>query len=1044
MAEYPAAILKGIAATTRWLLLFIGAMTVLLLGPLFLRGSSRAHAFIANTWWSGTCDDGNYYPYMGVHSYSLTSGGVATSYNGVSACGPLPGYSWGAPEKFPTSSDITEFEFQCAELASRYVYQQYGIHPYKADGLNMVDQFPISGTSLTRISNHTAWGSSATNNAPAPGDIISYYNSSIDSNADESGGDVGHVAIVTGSTVDSSGNGTLTLMEQNASSSGVKTESVSGWVVADYGTHLQVKNWLHNASPGVISVSSSVSASPANAVMGKPFSASYTVQNTGGSTYSLTSLDLKATTGAYTCDLGTNSVSSIAAGSYQSYSVSISSFGSGCSGLLPGSYTLTAWVNQSGGSSVIASGGGSDQQSITVSAPTQPTGLKLSNGNTEVFAINNSGIFLHNETVGTGPGGWSGWVQPLAQTATFTGRIWPVINSQGYEEVFARDTSGYLYRAYDSAAGWHSWQSFGSFQTVSDPSAIAYDSGGDLEMYALGSDGNIYHNWEGSFDSWSGFYSLGNGGASAAGGMWPVRNSAGKAEVFTRDTGGHISNDVSSSGGWSWHSFGSFQTSLDPTAIGYDSSGDLELYVTGSDGNIYHNWEGSLGSWSGFSSLGNGGTSIMSASAPVLNSAGRAQIAVRDTNYHVWTDAAGSGGWSGWIEDGTFQSLTDPTSVEDYGGNQNTLIEGFDGGIYQALFSSGSWGGITDLLALPSPSSYGPSTNQAMPLKLSGGGLELFNVSSIGQVMANKTSGSGPGGWSGWAQISPSTQGVPFTGRAWAVVNSQGYPEVFARDLSGFVWRTYGTSSGWHAWEQFSSFQTQSNPIAIPYDSGGDLALFLVGSDGAAYYYKETSFDSWVGYTQAPSASMAIGGGIWAVDNSAGNTELFARDTSGNIWYIPNPLNSSSSWSQVSSFQTPSDPTAVAYNSSGYLEMYVRGNDGNLYHSWETAPGTWAGLVSLGNGGTAFSGPAWPIVNSGRPELFIRDSSNRTWTISDLSGGWSSWSQIGTYQSLTDPIGVEDSNPYPEVFIEGNDGVAYQAYASSGSWSSWAGQGNPN
>ena len=186
----------------------------------------RVDALPTPAWWQGDCDNDN---------YILKSGGVASYrlgavYIGVPACGPRPYYdhvqdvlvhffhgSWG------------ELEWECVEYAMRFLYLLYGISPYQANGSQVVWNY--SGNQLVQISNGTP------SQAPVPNDVLSYGSTSTG----------GHTSVVTASNVDENGNGTITVIEQDASVSGTTTLTVTDWSVA--GNAGSVSGWLHSTTP---------------------------------------------------------------------------------------------------------------------------------------------------------------------------------------------------------------------------------------------------------------------------------------------------------------------------------------------------------------------------------------------------------------------------------------------------------------------------------------------------------------------------------------------------------------------------------------------------------------------------------------------------------------------------------------------------------------------------------------------------------------------------------------------------------------------------
>lgn len=144
----------------------------------------------------------------------VTSSGydLGANYDNVWACGPIPGNS------VPGYGDVfepTEYGFQCTELANRFLWDRWDIAPvygYSLDGANFAATVHADHPSVPLVANGTA------GQAYVAGDIVSF-----------SGYGEGHVAVVTGSTENASGNGQVTIMEENASTSGAEKLTVSNW-----------------------------------------------------------------------------------------------------------------------------------------------------------------------------------------------------------------------------------------------------------------------------------------------------------------------------------------------------------------------------------------------------------------------------------------------------------------------------------------------------------------------------------------------------------------------------------------------------------------------------------------------------------------------------------------------------------------------------------------------------------------------------------------------------------------------------------------------
>ena len=186
-------------------------------------------------WWSGPCDD-NYYP----GSFALSS------WDGLTACGPGPnrgGYD-SSVEFFPGAWG--ELEWECVELSMRWLYLEYGVRPYAANGSEVVWNYSrADGGDLEQVANNGRA-------VPRPGDVLSMG----------SMWGEGHTAVVTATNV-VAGDGSINILEQNMNGGdGTNTLSVAGNVVEpDYG--MPVTGWLQAVAPPAEAVAPANPGTPA-------------------------------------------------------------------------------------------------------------------------------------------------------------------------------------------------------------------------------------------------------------------------------------------------------------------------------------------------------------------------------------------------------------------------------------------------------------------------------------------------------------------------------------------------------------------------------------------------------------------------------------------------------------------------------------------------------------------------------------------------------------------------------------------------------------
>ena len=184
----------------------------------------------APSWWTGDCNAATWNAIAG--SLGWTGAGahrLGASYLGVPVCGPRPGAD-GAPNVAWAKPGWGELEWQCPELAFRFMAQFYGVSAYGANGGDVVRNYTSSaGGGLVKIANGTV-------GMPLlPGDVISFDNA----------GAAGHVGVVASSTVDEFGSGSITMLSQNDTSDGWRTIAVTGWHVQSFGSYVPYA-WLHD------------------------------------------------------------------------------------------------------------------------------------------------------------------------------------------------------------------------------------------------------------------------------------------------------------------------------------------------------------------------------------------------------------------------------------------------------------------------------------------------------------------------------------------------------------------------------------------------------------------------------------------------------------------------------------------------------------------------------------------------------------------------------------------------------------------------------
>jgi len=183
------------------------------------------------SWWVGDCDATRWGPIAASLGWAgAGSHRMGAAYLGVPVCGPRPAVD-GSPDVMWGRAGWGESEWQCVELAQRFMAQVYGTAAFGANGADVVRNYSTKyGGNLVKITNGTV------GRAPVPGDIVSFTTPN---------NPFGHVVVITSSTVDGNGNGAVTMLSQNDTLSGWRTLPVVSWQLQGFGS-LTPYGWLHD------------------------------------------------------------------------------------------------------------------------------------------------------------------------------------------------------------------------------------------------------------------------------------------------------------------------------------------------------------------------------------------------------------------------------------------------------------------------------------------------------------------------------------------------------------------------------------------------------------------------------------------------------------------------------------------------------------------------------------------------------------------------------------------------------------------------------
>lgn len=160
-------------------------------------------------------------------------------------------------------------------------------------------------------------------------------------------------------------------------------------------------------------------------------------------------------------------------------------------------------------------------------------------------------------------------------------------------------------------------------------------------------------------------------------------------------------------------------------------------------------------------------------------------------------------------------------------------------------------------------------------------------------------------------------------------------------------WWTNDSNSGSWSWESLGP-AIQGKPSAVSWNPG-HLQVFVRGTDNKLYNKWYTTGSGWSGFTEyAFGSSVTLASDPEAVAWGNGRLDIFARQSGTNnlIQAFYDGTNWGNSWVNLGGVITAA-PAAISLG-AGHLDVYVRGDNGAVYHRW-FGGGNWAPFSSVAN-----------------------------------------------------------------------------------------------
>jgi hypothetical protein len=268
--------------------------------------------------------------------------------------------------------------------------------------------------------------------------------------------------------------------------------------------------------------------------------------------------------------------------------------------------------------------------------------------------------------------------------------------------------------------------------------------------------------------------------------------------------------------------------------------------------------------------------------------------------------------------------------------------------------------GWSDWTALGTPAGGISLTVQVIVGRNQDGRQEVFAVGSDGNVWQIWQTAPN-GGWSSWTTLGKPAKGIRRSDRITVGSNADGRQQLFVMGGDDALWHIWQVAPnvGWSGWESLGKPRDPgfsqppkdrdlSDPL-VQKNADGHLEVFAPGNGAFCNRWQEApNSDAWrrEGWNEKPKPQPAVElTWLEAALNTGGrlanHLEVLALGDDGALWHAWQ-IDTPPHWSPWHSLASPparireADHLTIGANQDGRLEAFVVGQDGAVWHIWQT------------------------------------------------------------------------------------------------------------
>lgn len=298
--------------------------------------------------------------------------------------------------------------------------------------------------------------------------------------------------------------------------------------------------------------------------------------------------------------------------------------------------------------------------------------------------------------------GWRDWTNVDGGTQMMKGATVTAATRQGtgHVDLFTTDTAGRIVSSSaDNGGPWTTWSGVAGGAIVPGTQVttlVEQAPSTRIDLFVTGQDDRINWNFfDGTWHDWTEIHSetpMAHGATVTA-----IEPRLGHIDLFTTDPSGFVVSSYSDNGG-AWQPwFGISGGQIVPGAMVtpfVESSGRIDLYVTGGDRKVYTTWWQGAG-WQGWTQIHP--ETLMAVGAPLTasGSPGTTHIDLLGTTsggFIRWSSTDDDLTWQPWtgVDNGRIKAGAPVTALVEPSGRTDIFVTGQDGGV-DTNWSDGAW-----------------------------------------------------------------------------------------------------------------------------------------------------------------------------------------------------------------------------------------------------------------------------------------------------------------------------------------------------------------